>query len=74
MDQERLEAALAANDLPDLQTLIDDLDFASGFSKLLNRERSDEQCERMDRLLTVVKKLGNLGLYDDVLAVWRGRP
>ena len=70
MTQEQLEAELAANRL-DLETLLDDFDFASGFAKLRESERSDEQKQRMDQLLTVVKQVGDLGLYDEVLSVWR---
>ena len=74
MDREQLQGTLAANHLPDLESLIDDLNFASCFSRLLDRERSDEQRERMNHLLDVVKELSKLGIYDDVMALWRGSP
>ena len=73
MDQQEIEAALAAQGLGDLETLLDDLDFVSFIAKLPDRERTDEQHQRMNRVLSVTKELESLGLYDDVMALWRGR-
>jgi hypothetical protein len=30
--------------------------------------------DRMNRVLSVMKELESLGLHDDVMALWRGRP
>ena len=72
MSQEQLEAELGANGL-DLETLLDDLDFASGIAGLPDRQRTDEQHARMNDILRVMSELESLGLHDDLMALWRGR-